>query len=107
MATFVDIALPRPPAQPFFSQRTVLGGRELYFEFNWNGRSSRWFLSVFDASERPIVVGLKLVTGAVLTRRLKDPRFPNNGDLMLVGAVPTLESLGDGSHSLVFVDYTK
>ena len=106
MATFVDLSLPRPPAEPFFSQRTVLGGKELYFEFNWNGRANRWFLSIFDANSNPILLGVKLVTGSVMTRRLRDPRFPGVGDILLVGAIPTLATLGDGSHSLVFVDYT-
>lgn len=107
MATFVDLSLPRPPAEPYFSQRTVLAGRELYLEFNWNTRANRWFLSIFDANEVPILLGVKLVTGSVMTRRLRDPRFPETGDLMLLGSIPTLETLGDGSHSLVFVDYTQ
>lgn len=107
MVVVVDISLPRPTAEPFFSQRTVLGGRELYFEFNWNVRANRWFLSIYDANEVPILTGLKLVAGAILTRRLRDSRFPNRGDLMLLGSVPTLNTLGDGSHSLVFVEYTQ
>ena len=105
MATFVDLSLPNP-APSYFSQRTVLAGIELYLEFGWNTLAGRWYLTICDATESPIVSGIKLVTGTIMTRRVRDERFPVVGDLMLVGAIPTLETLGDGSHSLTFVDYT-
>jgi len=102
MPTAVDLSLPRPPAEPFFSQRTVLDGVEFYFEFNWNGRANRWFMSISDANEQPILTGVKLVPGLPLTYRVRDPRFVG-GNLFLLGNPPTLETMGDGSCSLVYV----
>jgi len=102
MATAVQLALPNPP-EPFFSQRTVLGGREFYFEFNWNQRANRWFLSIYDANESAIMLGAKLVPGLAITYRVRDPRFAA-GELLLLGTPPTLETLGDGSCSLVYVE---
>lgn len=102
MPTVVELPLPRPPSEPFFSQRTVLDGREFYFEFNWNGRANRWFLTICDANESPILSGVKLVPGLSSTYRVRDPRFVG-GNLFLLGQPPTLDTMGDGSCSLVYV----
>lgn len=102
MPTTVEIELPTAPP-PFFTQRVVLGGKEVFFKFQWNGRANRWFLGIFDASENPILQSVKLLPGFPLTYRVRDSRFPV-GDLFLLGGIPVLETLGSGVCSLVYVE---
>jgi len=105
MTTAVQIPLPANP-EPFFDQRVILDGREFLFRFWWLGRCERWSCSLFDASEEPISEGWLMVTGLPFTYRIKDERAPK-GEIILMGKVPdTLESLGDGSCSLCYVEVT-
>ena len=103
MTTAVEIPLPSDPP-PYFDQRAVLGGVEFLLRFSWAGRCERWTLGLYDANEQPISTGWVLVTGLPFTYRIRDERAPR-GEIMLVGRVPnTLESLGDGSCSLMYVE---
>lgn len=98
----VAIPLPRTP-EPFFQQRTVLGGRELVLAFSWNDRAERWFLDISDANNVPLLCGLKLLPGLPLTFKSRNPGLPA-GNLFWVGAIPTLATLGDGSGSLMYLE---
>jgi len=102
MATQVEIELPAKP-EPFFTQRNVIGGIEIQFRFAWNSRANRWTLQIFDANESPIALCVRLLPGLPLTYRISDARFPV-GDLVLLGSIPTLETLGDGSCSLIYFE---
>ncbi len=102
MPNIETVPLPINP-QPYFSQRTTLGGKEFVLRFAWNARAVRWFLGIYDASESPIVTGIKLVEGLPLTNWLTDTRFAS-GDLLFLGSANTLEGLGDGSCSLTYVE---
>lgn len=103
MTTAVEIPMPTEP-EPFFDQRMVLGGREYVLRFWWLGRCARWCMSLLDATETPISEGWLMVTGLPYTYRIKDPRAPA-GEIMLVGRTPeTIEALGDGSCSLMYVE---
>lgn len=97
-----QIDLPRNPP-PFFDQRNVIGGIEILFRFLWNTRANRWELGIYDANEQPILRSVKLLPGFPLTYRIRDARFPV-GNLFLLGSIPTLETLGDGSCSLLFIE---
>ena len=102
MPTTVEIELPANP-EPFFTQRNVIGGIEILFRFMWNERANRWTLQIYDANERPIALSIRFLPGLPLTYRIRDSRFPR-GDLFVLGSVPTLVTLGDGSCSLVYVE---
>jgi hypothetical protein len=60
-------------------------------DFNWNGRASAWFLSVFTADETPLVQGLKVVSNRPLLKRFHYISGMPAGDLVAVdftGSVP-------------------
>lgn len=101
-STIEAIPLPENP-EPHFSQRTVFGGSEFVLRFDWSERAQRWSLGIYDASEIPILTGSVLVQGLPITHRVRDSRFVN-GDLFFLGRAESLEALGDGSCSLVYME---
>lgn len=86
---------------PYYSQRTRLDGRDYVLRFAYNERESRWYLSLLDESESPIILGIKLVANYSLLYPYRyDPRVPpgeiNVADLTGDGSPPTLLELGEG-----------
>ena len=60
-----------------YSQRTVLDGREYLLTFRWNQREAKWYLSIADSEEAPIVSGVKVVLNfPLITNRVRDIRRP-------------------------------
>lgn len=57
-------------------QRTTLDGRDYLLYFSWNQRESRWYLTLCDADNDPIVCGVKLVARWDLLRLVTDARRP-------------------------------
>lgn len=73
-----------PDTRGNFSQRTILDGREFLLTFRWNQREAKWYLSIADANEVPIIQGVKIVLNfPLLTKRIVDERRPP-GDIMAV-----------------------
>lgn len=102
MAIVVDIPFPRGE-NPDVKQRTVVDGVELVFQFQWNERAQRWYLSIFDANEAPIQTSVKLVPSLPLTNRVTSAAFPN-GNLFVQGEVTSgFDAFREGSASLVYV----
>lgn len=66
-----------PETRGNFSQRTILDGREYVLTFRWNQREAKWYLSIADTNEAPIVQGVKIVINfPLLTNRIVDERRP-------------------------------
>lgn len=87
-----------PQNIPFFTQRTTLDGREYLLTFDWNQREQKWYLSIADQDEVPIVSSIKLVANFPLTHLLVDSRSPP-GELFAMdtsgnGLDPLLSDLG-------------
>ncbi len=82
-----------------YTQRTILDGREYVLHLRWNGRSAKWFLSVLDQDESPIVQGIKIVADFPLLESAVDDRLPPGVLLALdttqEGRDPGLTELGD------------
>lgn len=84
----MPLIVPTSTEQPWYRQRTTLDGRDYVLYFKWNQRNGRWYVDVFDQDERPIAVGVKLVTNFPLLRLFRDPRKPA-GQLTVVDMVAT------------------
>ncbi len=104
------IVIPTSPGVPYFRQKTNLEGRDFVLDFSYNQRIERWYLSIFDEEETPILRGLKLVANWPLLRHYRyDIRLPP-GELMALTqdgstAPPTLNELGPGKRAeLVYIE---
>lgn len=85
----------------FYSQRARLDERDYTMRFQWNQRAGRWFFSLFDAEDEPILQGVKLVANFPILRYWHhDPRCPAGElwvhDLTGDGSPPGFEELGIG-----------
>lgn len=95
------LTIPTTPGDPFYVQRTRLDDSDFVLHFSYNQRTERWYLSVHDDEDAPILSGLKLVANWPLLRHYHaDTRVPP-GELIVVdltgdGSPPTLDELGPG-----------
>lgn len=51
-------------SSPHFTQEHLLFGHGYLLEFEWIERESTWLLHLFDSSENPIALGLKVTNEA-------------------------------------------
>ena len=80
MAGIYKIQLtPDTPDQVF---SVALGANPYRVRVTWNERFGYWSLSIMEADETPIVMGLKMVENSLLLARVEDDRLPL-GDLIL------------------------
>lgn len=107
------LVIPTIPEEPYYRQKTNLEGREFLLSFSYNQRIDRWYLSIYDEEETPLLLGLKLVANWPLLRHYRyDTRLPP-GELMALTtdgstAPPTLTELGPGRRAeLVYLDSTE
>lgn len=78
-----------------FSEVTVnLSGRRVTIVYKFNVRSMAWFLDLYDASEEPIVLGVKVVSGNLLWRHRYLPNLPT-GSLWCMQFENTSDPIGE------------
>jgi hypothetical protein len=78
------ILIPNVVDAAYSSQKLRLEGRDYRFDFAYNQREDRWYLSIYDDEDDPLVTGLKIITSFPLLRRYQaDPRVPP-GELMAI-----------------------
>ena len=106
------IVIPTTPGAPYYRQKTNLEGRDFILVFSYNERIERWYLSIFDEEETPLLQGLKLMASWPLLRHYRyDTRLPP-GELMALtldgsSDPPTLNELGPGKRAeLVYLEST-
>lgn len=91
------VEIPTFTGEPLYRIRVTLDGREYLFEFDWNDREQRYYLSIGDIDETWIVRGMKLVSNWHLLRKCTNLIKPP-GILMAVSlsddAPPTINDLG-------------
>ncbi len=93
--------VPTSPGVAYYTQRSRLDGRDYLLRFAWNQREERWYLSLFDDEESPLVQSIKLVCNWPILRHYRsDPRVPP-GELMAMDLTgnntpPGFEELGEG-----------
>ena len=61
--------IPVLPGVPFQSVRVSLDGVSYTLDLRWNHRAAAFFLDLFDADRVPLMVGRRVVAGAMLTRQ--------------------------------------
>lgn len=75
MTTF-SIPVLASSSRPTVRQRVKLDGRDYLLDFSWNGRESRWYVTVLDADGVLICGSRKVVVGGRIANRTADPRAP-------------------------------
>ncbi len=86
---------------PFQTLKTRLDGVDYVLSLAYNQREDRWYLSIADDEETPILSGLKLVSNfGLLFRHRYNPAVPP-GELMVTDTTtdkspPGLLELGEG-----------
>lgn len=93
--------IPTTPAVAYYSQRTKLDGRDYLLRFSWNEREERWYVSIFDDEENPLVQSIKIICNWRLLRAYHaDPRVPPGEivatDLTGLNVPPGFDELGEG-----------
>jgi len=93
--------------EPSYEQSVTIDGRVLRLTFDWNARQERWKVSIWDASSgEAIRLGLTLVDGWPINRRVRDSRMPPRFLLALdaggSGLDPGVSDLGIGARSQLF-----
>lgn len=84
---------------PLYSMRVRLSGRDYIVRVDWNGREERFYLSLYDNDDAPVLLGLKLVENwPLLVRHHANAKVPP-GELMVIDAngdgPPLLDDAGD------------
>lgn len=67
---------------PSYEFRVELEAVVYTLAFNWNDRMARWTMDIRDRDGLPIVTGIKLITGWLLTRQYKEESLPPGDFLM-------------------------
>jgi hypothetical protein len=95
----VPLIVPVFPGQPLYKERVRLEGRDFVFRFDWNHRESRFYASIFDVDEAPLLLGVKVLSNwGMLTRSHFNPGLPPGElipiDLESGGVPPTFNDFG-------------
>lgn len=106
--------VPNAAEVAYSRQKTRLDGRDYVLTFSYNEREDRWYLSLYDDEDKPILLGLKLVSNFPLLRHYHwDERVPP-GELMAVDLAtnlsppPGFAELGEGRRiELTYYDQAK
>lgn len=93
--------IPTLTDQPFYSIRARLEDRDYTLEFRYSARQSRYFLSLYDTEDNPVICGLKLVSNVMLLRFYHHRENVPPGELMVTCAAldkssPAFGELGEG-----------
>lgn len=76
-----------------FKVRTDLEGGTYVLQLDWNARAERWCLSIMDAEEAPILMGVPLNINMDIWGRFRMPALPS-GMLMLYDTTGRNEEAG-------------
>lgn len=90
--------LPLIPSNPNYRVGSQLGERQYLLDIRWNTRDEAWYLTVLSEEGDVIRSGLKLVLGALVGVRVRDPDFPDGvfvvSDLSNTGLDAGLDDMG-------------
>lgn len=76
------LEIPITTDEPSFKIRTILEGTEVVLRFDYNTRLQKYHISVFDASENPLILGHALNIDTEIFSRFEIVGLPP-GNLML------------------------
>lgn len=90
--------IPIDPVDAHFSLEVDLDGATYLLEFLWNTRGEFWTLSILDAAEAPLVMGIRIVAAWELLAQYSDDRLPGGRlltvDMSGLGIDPGRDDLG-------------
>lgn len=73
----MPVAIPLDATDPFYRVGVTLEDIPYILDVRWNGRDGAWYFDLLDVAEDPVRCGIKIVLGAFLGIRSRDPRmFP-------------------------------
>jgi len=73
----MPLIVPVFPGEPLYKERVRLDDRDYILRFDWSQREQRYYLSIFDLDETPLLLGAKVVANwDLLSRNGFDPRLP-------------------------------
>lgn len=91
---------------PKFRFNTELDEEVFIFSFRLNERMNRWVMSIYDATETPLVTGIPVLLGVPFYEQFKNPDLPK-GRLFAIN--PESANVEAGSEDLgksVFIFYS-
>lgn len=99
--------IPISEAGTNFTQTVDLDGTEFVLAFHFNNREQRWYMTVTDLDDTPILMGRKVVADWVLLRLLVDQTLRPKGEIVSVdttggGLDPRIGDLGGRVKLLYF-----
>lgn len=104
------MCIPISSAQSSFKLRAELDDKEYVLQFSWNTRLGRWFVSLMDSVENPLIMGIMLVTNTPLFNRFRGEQYPQGTMILYNAAGQSYEAgrndLGN-THYLVYKTYDK
>lgn len=86
------IEIPLTSAAPHFSQEHVIFGYHYVLEFQWIEREHYWVMHVYDAAEKPLALGLRMMLDWPIYRS------PQGLTFFLVRTTPLAELRLDSLH---------
>lgn len=101
--------VPTLPDDPFYTQTSNLDGVDYTLVFRYAQRENRWYLTIEDANETPLLKGIKLVPFVdLLGARRNETRLPL-GRLFVAAPplspeAPGLGELGEGRRCQLYYD---
>ena len=94
------------PRSPLSVQRLELdrNGTEFFFRLKWISRYQRFYLSIYDTSNNPIILTLKLVPGAPINLGALSEEGPQGLFIMDGLGEITRDCFETGAYSLYYID---
>jgi len=76
------LTIPTTPGVPFYTQKTRLDGIDYILGFRHSQREDRWYLSIYDSEQNPILLGLKIVANWPLLQAYRFNTLVPPGEIM-------------------------
>lgn len=96
---------------PSFVQTVTLESVDYRLRFDWNDRSARWYFSILDSSDSPVVAGICMVTDTPLLNGTTTNQGRTPGDFMLYDSFGKSQEAGLADlgvrHLLYYVESTE
>lgn len=95
----MPVIIPVFPNEPLYNEKVRLEGSDYIFRFDWAGREDRYYMSIYDASNNPLLLGVKVIANwSLLENHAFNANLPP-GTLMAIdtesgGSPPVYEDFG-------------
>ncbi len=81
MATWIEIPI-EDQTLASFQQRMILDDVEVMLRFDWNDREAIWYLSFYDTTESPLLIGLAMPVNTEIRSRFQIVGLPPGGFIL-------------------------